>query len=192
MKYQALRPLYLVVFAIRKIVGLIETGYHRERMRANAKRCGEGLRINGSGTVTGLTDIELGGNIHIGKGFHIRGEGGLSIGDNAHISRNVTIYTINHQYEGKRLPYDETFRFNPVVIGKNVWIGMNVTILPGAIIGDGAIIGAGTVLHGVVPDHAIMGSPGCILIKYRDSEHYDRLEKAGSYGGINGEPLDGD
>jgi serine acetyltransferase len=36
-------------------------------------------------------------------------------------------------------------RFNPVMIGKGVWIGANVTVLPGVDIGDFAIIGAGSV-----------------------------------------------
>lgn len=125
-------------------------------------------------------------NVFIGTRHYFNCGGGLSIGANTHISRQVTIYTINHEYEGTALPYDDSVRRRPVQIGRNCWIGMGVTILPGSSIGHGAIIGAGAVVAGAVPPLALVGSPPQIALGSRDEEHYDRLESSGAYGGRNG------
>jgi|GEM_PF-4049199 acetyltransferase-like isoleucine patch superfamily enzyme len=113
------------------------------------KRCGRGVRLNGFSVITGLDQIEIGDDVHIGKNAFIRGEGGLVIGDNTHISRNLVLYTVNHNYEGECLPYDHTLVKKPVRIGRNVWIG--VKIVPGTTIEDGAIVGMGLVITEGVP-----------------------------------------
>ena len=133
--------------------------------------------------------ITLGHNVHINDDAMIAGAGGLSIGDNTHIARRCTIYTHNHNFEGKYLPYDETKLYKPVVIERNVWIGVNVTIVPGTKIGYGSIIGAGTLVSGEVPPLSIVGTPKWGLIKSRNEAHYHELEKQKMYGGIDGQKL---
>jgi maltose O-acetyltransferase len=128
----------------------------------------------------------MGNNVHINRGAFIRAEGGLKVGDNVHIARNVVIYTLNHNYKGDALPYDHTFIKKPIVIEKNVWIGINVTITPGVTIGEGAIIGAGTVVSKDVPPLAIVGSALPRVIRFRDESHYMKLEKMQHYGGVSG------
>lgn len=149
---------------------------------------GPGCKVRPSAAFTGAERIELGANVHIGSGAWVRGEGGLRIGDHTHISRNVAIYTLNHRYEGERLPYDEQMEHKPVRIGRNVWIGMNVCICPGTVIGDGAIVGLGTVVFGEVPAMAIIGSAAWRVLGTRDPERYQALEAQGAYGGVNGLP----
>ena len=122
---------------------------------------------------------------------YIRAEGGLEIADNVHIARNLTLYTINHNYHGAALPYDHTYVAKPVVIERNVWIGVNVTIVPGITIGEGAIIGAGTVVAQDIPPLAIVGSQQARIIKYRDREHYIKLEQQKNYGGVSGKLYQG-
>jgi len=153
------------------------------------KRCGRAVHFGENLRLSGVENISLGDNVHIGSGAFIRGEGGLSIGDNTHISRNLVLYTINHNYNGVCLPYDNTMIEKPVTIGRNVWIGMNVCIAPGATIGDGAIIGLGAVVFGNVPPLAIIGVAQWQVIGMRDREHYEELERAGKFGGMNGRPL---
>jgi acetyltransferase-like isoleucine patch superfamily enzyme/2-polyprenyl-3-methyl-5-hydroxy-6-metoxy-1,4-benzoquinol methylase/predicted Ser/Thr protein kinase len=131
-------------------------------------------------------NLEIGENVHIGNNSYIRAEGGVIIGDNTHISKNFVLYTINHNYEGKNLPYDETFIYKPVWIGKNVWIGMNVCVLPGTIIGDGVIVGMGTVVSGNVPPNIIIASQKWRKIGERNKEHYEYIEQKGCFGGIDG------
>ena len=150
---------------------------------------GTGGRVGSRLVLTGARFLSLGNNVHIGDDAYIRAEGGLVIGDNTHISRRVTIYTVNHEYEGRALPYDERHRHRSVVIGKNVWIGMGANIVPGARIGDGAIVGMGATVAGVVPPRAIVGAPKAIPIGERDAQRYDELERSRRYGGASGRPL---
>lgn len=151
---------------------------------------GYNLSLNGEKhTIRGLKKIIIGNNVHIGNNIYIAAEGGLTIGDNTHISRNVTIYTINHNYNGKALPYDETTIYKPVTIESNVWIGMNVCILPGVKIGEGAIIGMGSVVNRDVEPYEIVGNASLIHIKYRSLEHYSNLKVNKNYGGVNGRPI---
>ena len=48
-------------------------------------------------------------------------------------------------------------------------------------IGDGAIIAAGSVVVKDVPRCAIVGGNPAKVIKYRDVDHYDSLEKTGKF-----------
>lgn len=153
------------------------------------KTFGVNSYLNGISFFSGFNEIEIGNNVHIGNNGFIRGEGGLIIKDNTHISRNILIYTYSHEYEGSLLPYDNLSRNRPVFIGKNVWIGMNVVILPGTYIEDGVIIGAGSVVNGRVPKGSIYGAAIASEIKKRDMERYNKLDANSMYGGINGMSL---
>ncbi len=155
-------------------------------------QCGPGLHICAPFEITKPESAYIGENVHINRGAFIRAEGGLRIGDHAHIARNLTIYTINHNFMGNFLPYDETMIEKPVTIDANVWIGINVTITPGVSIGEGAIIGAGSVVTRDVPPLAIVGGAPARLIRYRDAEHYQRLKREKRFGGINGYPYLGE
>lgn len=160
-----------------------------DRLVAKIGKCGKGVHINSPAIITAPEMIEVGNNVHIQENAFIRAEAGLKIGDNTHISRNLVLYTMNHDYEGNRLPYDEKLIRRPVQIGRNVWIGMNVCITPGTTIGEGAIIGMGTVVSGNVPAFAVVGTSKWRLLKYRDKEHYQALEEDRRYGGVGGLPL---
>ncbi len=148
--------------------------------------CGANFHLYGPCVITGAHNMRVGENVHINRGAILRAEGGLSIGNNVHIARNLTIYTINHNYQGRAIPYDETSIPEPVTIGDNVWIGINVTIVPGVTIGEGAIIGAGTVVARDVPPLAIIGGQPWRLLGYRDEAHYQRLTQMGAFGGVSG------
>lgn len=170
---------------LRERATIAENRAHLSRM----KSCGSGVGIWGPCVIKGHRNITLGNNVHIGGGAYIQGEGGLEVGDNTHISRNLLLYTRNHDHEGARLPYDDTQVFKPVYIGRNVWIGMNVSIAPGTTIGDGAIIGMGTVVSGAVPAMAIVGSEKWRVLGWRDKEHYNILDTTHAYGGPDGTPF---
>ncbi|AGY56532.1 acetyltransferase [Gloeobacter kilaueensis JS1] len=160
-----------------------------QRTLARLQSCGVGVRVLGKLYVSEPEAVAIGNNVHIGDNAYFRTEGGLTIGDNVHMSRNVTIYTTNHNFTGAVLPYDNTDLLKPVTIGKNVWIGMNVSIVSGVQIGDGAIIGMGAVVTRNVPALAIVGNQPIRVLKHRDAEHYEQLEQAREYGGVNGKPL---
>lgn len=165
-----------------------------EKSKAIIKRFqshGYGVKLNGfNWYISSPSHLIVGNNVHLGDNAFLKTEGGLIIGDNTHISRNLTVYTQNHNYDGKRLPYDETTKKRQVIIGKNVWIGMNVSILPGVNIGDGAIIGMGTLVNRNIEPFEIVGLPKAINLKSRDISHYYLLKDSLEIGGSNGEYID--
>ncbi len=114
--------------------------YKRIACRYGAK-LGDNVYVNGYSKFN--SDTHIGNNCHF-NGIKIFGGGKVSIGDNFHSGSDVQIITQNHNYDkGTKLPYDSTYVFKDVVIGKNVWLGNSVIILPGTILGDGVIVQAG-------------------------------------------------
>lgn len=190
----------VVRFFVRPVIGVVEDelAFNKQRIlalkqagfRTHFQSCGADVKINGDIVCTRPESVALGNNVHIGGNAYFRSEGGLTIGDHTHISRNCTIYTQNHQMHGSVLPYDADMVDRPVAIGRNVWIGMNVNIVPGVRIGNGAIIGMGAVVTKDVPDLAIVGGSPAKIIGNRDAAHYSACEQASAYGGPSGVQLE--
>lgn len=106
-------------------------------------------------------NIVVGNNVFINACCKFQDQGGIIIGDGCLLGHNVTITTLNHDFDPAR-------RANlipgHVKIGNNVWIGSDVTLLPGVKIGEGAIIGAGSVVTKDVPDYTIVaGNPAKVI-----------------------------
>ncbi len=160
--------------------------YLQDKYYKRAKYIGKCVYFNGISYIGNIENIEFGDNVHLGDNGYISAKGGLYIGDNTHISRNLVLYTDSHNYEGKYLPYDDSFRLKKVIIEKNVWIGINVTILPGTHIKEGAIIGAGCVVSGVIEAYSIYGASLGKVLKMRNTNHYQKLEDKQQYGARNG------
>lgn len=132
------------------------------------KHKGDNCRFDGDVKVYYSDGLILEDHVRIGFGTFIFALGGVKIGKNTQISRNVTIYSANHNTEGSHIPYDDTYIKRSVIIGNSVWIGMNAMILPGVTIGDGAIIGMGAIISkNVKPGEVIVGSQQRV-IKKRD------------------------
>ena len=160
-----------------------------KEMTGNLKQVGSDFRLTFPFQIHAPHEVSVGDNIHIGRNCFIRGEGGLTIGSNTIISRNLVLYTVNHRYEGDRIPYDEVLEKKPVVIGNNVWIGMNVCIAPGTNIGDGAIIALGSVVSGTIQPGEIVGQPRFRVLKNRDPDRYHRLVEDNAISDPWGKPL---
>jgi acetyltransferase-like isoleucine patch superfamily enzyme len=138
--------------------------------------CGVGIVFRYKSSFVHPEKILIGDNVWIGENCWFQGVGGIQVGDNVVISRNVTIFSGHHNYSGDLLPYSNPDIEKKVIIGNNVWIGMNVNIVPGVTIGEGAIIGLGTTVTTDVPPLAIVGSVSHRIIKFRDKEHYLKLK----------------
>lgn len=112
--------------------------------------------------------------IYIGPGSWIELRGKLYIGSGTIIGPRIRILTSNHNYTGDSLPYDEKYIIKDVHIHENVWI---VLIVPGVVIEEGAVVAAGSVVTRHVPKCAIVGGNPAKIIKYRDIETYERLNR---------------
>lgn len=118
-----------------------------------------------------LGDVELQGNIYIGKNTYfnsgqiITGKSSkIIIGDWCAIGYNVKILSITHDIRhptGKNKQVLE----KDIVIGDNVWIGSNVFIKEGVNIGDNSIIGANAAVTKNVIANTIVGGVPAKLIR---------------------------
>jgi len=174
-------------FKINLLLLKYENRYHIERIRSSGGIIGNDCKFGRNVKISGYSKIRLGDNVHIGSGCYLKCEGGVTIGDNVILSRNITIYSRSHNYKGNFLPFDNSWIIKPVEIQDNSWIGMNVNIPPGTTIGEGSIIGLGTSLFGKIEPLSIIGSRGYNLISKRTEEHYNRLKKEKKFCKENGE-----
>ena len=148
--------------------------YGKIQLAKVAEHCGE-IFIGGKGRTNLTKTTHLGKNVNF-NGMIIKGYGHVYIGDNFHSGENCRIITSNHNYEGTKIPYDESFITKDVVIENNVWLGDNVIILGGVKIGEGAIIQAGSVVTKDIEKYGIAGGHPAIIFKYRDAKHYEDLK----------------
>jgi acetyltransferase-like isoleucine patch superfamily enzyme len=59
--------------------------------------------------------------------------------------------------------------YEPVTIGKSVWLPWRVTVMPGTTIGEGTVIGANSLVSGSVPPHSLaVGFPARVIRSERD------------------------
>ena len=110
------------------------------------------------------THIRVGKRFFANFHFTVLDEAYVTIGDDAFIGPNVSIYTACHSTN----PVERNTRqewAKPVTIGNNCWIGGSVTILPGVTIGDNCTIGAGSVVTRNIPANSIAVGNPCRVIK---------------------------
>ena len=143
---------------------------------------GDNLHLDGIINVIVPEKLLLGKNVYIGANSYFNCMGGIAIGDNTILSRNVTIYSYNHNFKcPKKLPYDSELILEPVSIGNYAWVGMNATIAPGTVIGDGSIIGIGAVVSGSIPQNAIVVNSKPRIVGFRDPDLTKDLADQGSF-----------
>lgn len=140
---------------------------------------GVGLKVNFPCFFTKKTYI---GNYCNFNGMIVSGNvGSVKIGDYFHSGKKVRIILDMHNYEGNKIPYDETIVEKSVRIDDFVWIGTQVLILGGVHIGEGAIIQAGSTVVSDIPPYAIAGGHPAKVFKYRNIEHFKNLKEKGAF-----------
>ena len=109
-------------------------------------------------------NIEVGENFYANYNLTILDVGKVTIGKNAQIAPNVSIYTAGHPIhpESRNSGYEYGIA---VTIGDNVWIGGNVCIMPGVTIGSNVVIGAGSVVTKDIQDNVIAAGNPCRVIR---------------------------
>ncbi|HEX7937963.1 MAG TPA: acyltransferase, partial [Gemmatimonadaceae bacterium] len=83
------------------------------------------------------------------------------IGDDTGIGGHCLIFTHGawlNQLDGYPVNYE------PVTLGRSVWLPWRVFIMPGTTIGDGSVIGANSLVSGTIPSNSLaVGSPAKVI-----------------------------
>lgn len=130
--------------------------------------------------ILALMHVRTAKSAKVNAGFRVYGTGALTIGEDAWVGKNCTLYTMpgvrvsigarcdigpettfncqTHE-TGPSEHRAETCRFHDIRVGSGAWIGTRAVILCSSI-GDGAVIGAASVVLDDVPDNALCaGNP---------------------------------
>lgn len=85
----------------------------------------------------------------------------VTIGDDTGIGGHCLIFTHGawlNQLDGYPVTYE------PVTLGKSVWLPWRVFLMPGTTIGDGSVIGANSLVSGTIPPCSLaVGSPAKVI-----------------------------
>src|SRR5262249_52643446 len=83
------------------------------------------------------------------------------VGDDTGIGGHCLIFTHGawlSNLEGYPVTYE------PVTLGKSVWLPWRVFLMPGTTIGDGSVIGANSLVQGTIPPYSLaVGSPAKVI-----------------------------
>ena len=140
-----------------------ETERRRGILKSLLGACGENLHINPPFRCDYGCNIRVGENFFANFNLTILDEAAVTIGDNAFIGPNVSIFTACHPIDAEKRNTRVQWA-KSVTIGNSVWIGGGAIILPGVIIGDRAVIGAGAVVtHSVPADSVAAGNPAKVI-----------------------------
>ncbi len=113
--------------------------------------------------------IKIGQNCLISEFNVLRGQGGITIGDNVYTAPLVQILAVNHIYTDTTRPIiDQGITAQGIVIEDDAWIGAGAIILDGVHVGKGAVIAAGAVVTEDVLPHSVVGGVPAKLIKMID------------------------
>lgn len=109
--------------------------------------------------------ITIGARSLIGEACILRGQGGITIGDDVYLAPLVQMLAVNHIYHDTTRPISEQgITCQGIVVEDGAWIGGGAIVLDGVRIGRNAVIGAGAVVTKDVPPYSIVvGNPGRVV-----------------------------
>jgi len=110
--------------------------------------------------------IVIGDNVIVGENAILDGRCGLVIEDNVNISSNVSIYTLQHDYNS---PSFDAVGGN-VIIKKNSWISANSVILPGVTINEGAVVAAMCLVNKDIEEFTLVGGVPAKVLRKRNRD----------------------
>lgn len=125
---------------------------------------------------------DYGYNISIGENFYANYNctiidcATVTIGDNAFIAPNVSLFTAEHPIHPD-IRNDQLEYAIPISIGNNVWLGGGAIVNPGVTIGDNTVIGSGSVVTKDIPASVIaVGNPCRVKRKITEKDKTNFME----------------
>lgn len=109
--------------------------------------------------------ITIGARALVGEGCILRGQGGITIGNDVYLAPLVQVLAVNHVYHDPTRPIShQGITAQGITIEGGAWIGGGAIILDGVRIGRNAVVGAGAVVTKDVPDYAVaVGNPARVV-----------------------------
>lgn len=116
--------------------------------------------------------ISIGKRCFVGERTVIRGQGGVTIGDDVLIAPQVQILAVDHVTGSSRAPINsQGLIANGIVIEDGAWLGGGSIITDGVRVGRNAVVGAGAVVTHDVPDACVaVGVPARVVRRISDDE----------------------
>jgi acetyltransferase-like isoleucine patch superfamily enzyme len=114
--------------------------------------------------------ISIGKRCIVGELSVIRGQGGVTIGDDVLIAPQVQILAVEHNVHTTRVPImEQGITGRGILIEDGAWLGAGAIITDGVHIGRNAVIGAGAVVTRDIPAGSIaVGVPARVVRKIDD------------------------
>jgi acetyltransferase-like isoleucine patch superfamily enzyme len=115
--------------------------------------------------------IRIGKRSLVGENCILRGQGGISIGDDVYLGTAVQILAVNHIFADTGRPISQQgITAQGISIADGAWVGSGAIILDGISIGRNVVIGAGAVVTKDVPDYCIaVGNPARVVRNLQDN-----------------------
>lgn len=113
--------------------------------------------------------ISVGARSLVGEACILRGQGGITIGDDVYLGTLVQILAVNHVFTDTNRPIShQGITAQGITIEAGAWIGSGAIILDGVRIGRNAVVGAGAVVTKDVPDYCVaVGNPARVVRNLR-------------------------
>lgn len=114
--------------------------------------------------------IHIGQRSLIGESCILRGQGGITIGDDVYLGTLVQLLAVNHIFADTDRPIShQGITAEGISIGDGSWIGSGAIVLDGVRIGRNVVIGAGAVVNKDVPDYCVaVGNPARVVRNLRE------------------------
>jgi acetyltransferase-like isoleucine patch superfamily enzyme len=123
--------------------------------------------------------ITIGARSLVGEACILRGQGGITIGDDVYLAPLVQVLAVNHTFADTRRPISQQeITADGISIDDGAWIGAGAIILDGVQIGRNAVVGAGSVVtRDVAACTLVAGNPARLI---RELNPLDRTSERGA------------
>ena len=115
--------------------------------------------------------IRIGRRTFLGEETLMRGQGGITVGDNVLFGPRVQVLAVNHVMSDFSRPImAQGITAVGIRIENGCWIGAGAIVLDGVTIGQNACIGAGAVVTADIPPHCVaIGAPARVVRNMREN-----------------------
>ena len=115
--------------------------------------------------------IRLGRRTFLGEETLMRGQGGITVGDDVLFAPRVQVLAVNHVMTDPQRPImAQGITAVGITIEDGCWIGAGAIVLDGVTIGRGSCVGAGSVVTRSIPAHSLaVGTPARVIRNLLDN-----------------------